>query len=169
MSEFLVIGAIVAIFVGSSWIKQQPEAKRKKLVRQVAVALGIALAILLLLRGANPIMALIAGIVPFLFRALSLWQSALELLERGRNLTGSGAQQDPQPQPGTHPVSVVDMSVQQAAQILGVDLAAPSDEIVLAHRRLIQRMHPDRGGSDYLAAQINRAKDVLLSSREAYS
>ncbi|HBP15878.1 MAG TPA: molecular chaperone DnaJ, partial [Gammaproteobacteria bacterium] len=39
---------------------------------------------------------------------------------------------------------------------------AAKDEIVAAHRRLIQRMHPDRGGSSFLAAELNAAKKFLM-------
>jgi hypothetical protein len=56
----------------------------------------------------------------------------------------------------------VDMSRQEALSVLGLAEGASSDEIRAAHRRLIQRVHPDVGGSADLAARINRAKDVLL-------
>jgi hypothetical protein len=50
----------------------------------------------------------------------------------------------------------------QALAVLGLPEAASEAEISAAHRRLITSLHPDQGGSDFLAAQINEARDVLL-------
>ncbi len=52
----------------------------------------------------------------------------------------------------------------EALQILGLQGQPNREEIIAAHRRLIQKLHPDRGGSDFLAARVNQAKDVLLDS-----
>lgn len=60
-----------------------------------------------------------------------------------------------------------EMDQMQALAILGLDSHATKDEIVTAHRRLIQKMHPDHGGSTYLAARINEAKTVLIKSKES--
>ena len=54
------------------------------------------------------------------------------------------------------------MNRAMALEILGLNDAASKDEVVQAHRRLMQKMHPDRGGSDYLAKKINAARDFLL-------
>lgn len=54
------------------------------------------------------------------------------------------------------------MTAEEAYRVLGIASGSPREVIIDAHRRLMQKIHPDRGGSDYLAAKINQAKDILL-------
>jgi hypothetical protein len=54
------------------------------------------------------------------------------------------------------------MTVEEAYMVLGLNRRATRDEVLAAHRNLMKRFHPDQGGSTYLAAQVNEAKDLLL-------
>src|ERR1700719_1285065 len=66
---------------------------------------------------------------------------------------------------GAHSTSGSDMSVEEAYAILGLSSGANAEAIKEAHRRLMVKLHPNHGGSDYLATKINRARDVLLHRR----
>ena len=57
------------------------------------------------------------------------------------------------------------MTETEAWQILGLSPDANRQQIITQHKQLIQKLHPDRGGNEYLAARINNAKDLLLKNR----
>lgn len=90
-------------------------------------------------------------LIRLLFAAL-LTAAVLVLMRRLRNARrgSGGAPSAPLPDRG------------EALQILGLKEGATEEEVRAAHRRLLQKLHPDRGGSDYLAKRINAARDRLL-------
>lgn len=57
------------------------------------------------------------------------------------------------------------MTEEEALRILGLAPGASAEEIKAAHRRIIEQIHPDHGGTDYLAAKVNLAKDFLLKAQ----
>lgn len=57
------------------------------------------------------------------------------------------------------------MTFKEAAEILGVAPDASDEEIKAAHRDLMARNHPDKGGSPWFARQLNEARDVLLGGK----
>jgi hypothetical protein len=63
--------------------------------------------------------------------------------------------------PGSGP-----MTKEEAYKVLGLEAGAAAADIRKAHRRLMQRLHADVGGTSVLAARINEAKDVLLSNHD---
>ncbi len=79
----------------------------------------------------------------------------------------SGSRRRPGPRPGSRrppPAAAAGrMSREEALEVLGLAPGATPEEIRAAHHRLMRAAHPDAGGSNWLAARINQARDVLLT------
>jgi hypothetical protein len=84
-------------------------------------------------------------------------EQSARLLETYLDRTHPDWRDQPQPSPAGQ------MSRSEAFHVLGLAADAGPEQIREAHHRLLLKLHPDLGGSDYLASQINRARDVLLA------
>ncbi|WP_446811282.1 DnaJ domain-containing protein [Methylomonas sp. 2BW1-5-20] len=159
----LVIRIVMLLLVISGvftlhWFFKAPAEARSKRFKQIAWIVATIVVILLAVSGKlSGLIALIGVIFAFFMRSMPLIiKYAPHLHSVWQRFKGGGAA-------GTPATPSTSMSKAQAFDILGLRQGATEDEIIQAHRKLISRVHPDRGGSDYLAAQINQAKKVLLS------
>jgi hypothetical protein len=145
---FLVLLAVLLL---SRWVAAANPARLVKAVRWGLIVLVIAALAAIVWAGR---FLLAAYVLPFLIPALirgglgGLGRRRADGAPGGRGQTGRSS-------PGG-------MSREDAYAVLGLAPGASETAIREAHRRLMAKVHPDRGGSDYLAAQINRARDVLL-------
>lgn len=101
----------------------------------------------------------------FLDRTQPDWRGAEEAA--GHYDAGSGGAQDESTagrrgSDSRGPAGAGTMSREEALEILGLEEGAAPEAVREAHRRLMQKLHPDHGGSNYLAAKLNQAKELLL-------
>jgi len=161
---------VILLLASALWLfhrlRSMPRPLLARRLRQAGFWGLIAVLLLAVLTGhLNPLLALISAAIPAFMRLLAFLRLVPELQQILRSLglgvgAGAGAANGGTG-PGTPPGSGT-LSEDEARAILGVDAQADAEAIRAAHRRLMQRLHPDRGGSDYLAARINAAKRRLL-------
>ncbi len=149
----------LAILVGLMWYlgwyrRASPEQRNQSLKTGLLYGIGIALLILVFTGRIPWLFALFSAAVPWINRAL-IAKRAWDYVSSGRSYFNQKNRRD-----GTR--KTTSMSIDKAYEILGLKPGASKQEIIDAHRKLMQKYHPDRGGSDYLASQINQAKDLLL-------
>ncbi len=173
--------AILVIVIGIAWfymakLRKLPEAQRKEVIKRTLLWGFAGFIIVMVIAGRAhwflapvavilPLLQRGAGLVrylPRLLRFLPMVQALLKMFYGPAAASQSGTGRGDGNYGRNRAQAGPAMGREQAAKILGVSIDATEEEIIGAHRRLIQKVHPDRGGSDALAAQINDAKRVLL-------
>ena len=125
--------------------------KFKKNSQRVFFLLSIAVIFLVITGRAHWISAIVVALIP-LIKKLFLILRYLPILQRFNSFYR-------QKKNGNFKQS---MSKEEAANILNVEVNASEDEIILAHKKAMQKNHPDKGGSKEIASKINAAKKRLL-------
>ncbi len=156
---------LIALILAGSWVwyrRQPAEKARRALIKILVLTTTLALLYLTITGKLHWIGALIALILPFVQKLfpwlLRLFPLLIRLWHRKETTNRTNSTKQGKQYNRSHP----DLSREEALAVLGLNEGASRDEIIDAHRKLMQKMHPDRGGSDWLAARINAAKETLL-------
>jgi hypothetical protein len=149
----LGIAILALILLGVRVFERAPVAAIRTFLYWVLGFGGVALALLLLVSGRGiPILTAVAVAAPLVRRT---WQH-----RKAAAGFAAGPGQDAKPDAPSR--SRQGLSRDEAYAVLGLKPGASEAEIRDAHRRLMRAAHPDTGGSDWLAARINQARDTLL-------
>jgi DnaJ-domain-containing protein 1 len=150
LSPLLLIILVGLAAITLFWLRTlPPQQRRRTTIQIILVALALFLLFLAITGRMHWIGAAIGALLPFVRRVLPWLIRLLPFLKRkGKQKTQS-------------PAKAAVSSQDEAYQILGLKPGASREEILAAHKRLMQKAHPDRGGSDWLAARINAAKELL--------
>ncbi len=160
LNSLLLIAAIIGLFYSIKQVRQQPPDKRSKLMIKYALYTTAIVMIFLAVTGrVYWVVGGVAALLPIIQRLFFTGTRLLPLFKYWKN---SKTQKENADKKSAEKVFSGKMTVQEAKDILGLDTIENAEQVSKRHKELIQKMHPDRGGSDYLAAQINQAKDILI-------
>jgi len=143
---------LVLVVWAVGWLATAPTAKVSRVLKTLGLAGLVAAGLWLTVTGRLAgLAAVAAGLAPWIVRGLRL--HALWRAVRGHTASGAKSQ-------ATKPTT--GMTREEAYQVLGLAEGASPEAIKAAHRRLMQHAHPDHGGSTWIAARLNQARDLLL-------
>jgi hypothetical protein len=156
---WLALGAftLFLFLAGLRAFEQAPVTTIKSLLGWIGALGGLTLALLLVLTGRGGIV--LGGAVMFGPLIWNRWRAA-----RSPGV-GAGSQRRAGNAPPRSRNAA--MTRQEAYDVLGLPQGASEADIRAAYHRVMRTAHPDAGGSDWLAARVNMARDTLLSSRHA--
>ena len=152
----LLIGVLFGSLYLIRWFLKTPaETVAANIRKSLWLFLGLGLIFLAATGKLNIIFAFIGSAIPLVVRHAP---NILRLIGLVKTIKSTNADQSTPPPP-----AVQQMSSQQALDILGLQTKPTKEQIISAHKRLMQKVHPDKGGSEHLAIQINQAKTILLN------
>ena len=143
----LVLGIIFLIFLIFlfDWIISSEKEIFKEKIRTVIVIFSILLSILFLFFGLYYFSTFFVSLAIWFFKRKVFFDLIMRLFKKKNNSS---------------------IPLSEAYDLLGIDENASIDNINKAHKELITRLHPDKGGSSYLSARINEARDIIMNEKK---
>jgi Ca2+/Na+ antiporter len=152
----ILIGIAVAYFGIRAFLKISPDVLARYIRILVLFVAGLAVLYLTATGRLNWLFALVGVAIAFLFRLMPVLLRYAPYLHRLWSENQNTSQRHNKADTKS------DMSIEEAYEVLDLKMGASEPEIIAAHRKLMQKIHPDHGGSNYLAAKINLARKILL-------
>lgn len=160
---YILVFIIAAFFWLKAFLRKPLDERDHYLKISALYAVALSLLVLVMMGHLNWVIAALSVAIAFMSRFLPVLLRYAPQLQRlwfmfresNASVTGN---------PGSGNYAGL-MTAKQAYKVLGLSLSASRQEIIEAHRKLMLKNHPDRGGSSYIAAQINRAKEILLKNK----
>ena len=142
----LVLGIIFLIFLIFlfDWMISSEKEIFKEKIRTVIVIFSILLSILFLFFGLYYFSTFFVSLAIWFFKRKVFFDLIMRLFKKKNNSS---------------------IPLSEAYDLLGIDENASIDNINKAHKELITRLHPDKGGSSYLSARINEARDIIMNEK----
>jgi len=156
MTPFVIIILCVLLISSLLWLKRQQPNQRPRTLLKILFIIATVLIVILTISGrlhwlGAALLAVLIFVKKYSFILLRVFPFLRQLLDKKHKSTSQ------------HVPTHGSLSRQEALEILGLTDDASQEEILTAHKRLMQKFHPDHGGSNFLASQINQARDALIN------
>lgn len=161
----LLLVPVMLVYMAIRWFQKTPSEQVSRWFKKIGWILVVVLMLVLMGTGKlNWLFAMLGVAIAFMVRLMPAILNYAPQLHRLWMSFTAGKQQQYHQQQSNRPPRGNTMSKAEALEVLGLIPGASEEQIIQAHRKLISKLHPDKGGSNYLAAQINLAKKTLLNS-----
>ena len=152
MVFFLGIIFLILVIFFLDWLSVNNKKQLNKKVNFIIIFISLLIGIILLIGGLYLYSPLFFSIAAWFLRKKIIFDMLLNIFRRKQKIDKNDYNQK--------------MSLRESYELLGVDENAPLEVIIKSHKELIRKLHPDKGGSSYLSAKVNEARDIILADKE---
>ena len=152
MVFFLGIIFLILVIFFLDWLSVNNKKQLNKKVNFIIIFISLLIGIILLIGGLYLYSPLFFSIAAWFLRKKIIFDMLLNIFRRKQKIDKNDYNQK--------------MSLRESYELLGVDENAPLEVIIKSHKELIRKLHPDKGGSSYLSARVNEARDIILADKE---
>ena len=152
MIFFLGIIFLILVIFFLNWLSTNNKKQLNKKINLIIIFISLFIGIILLIGGLYLYSPLFFSIAAWFLRKKIIFDMLLNIFRKKQKSNQNDYNQK--------------MSLNESYKLLGIDENASKEVIIKSHKELITKLHPDKGGSSYLSAKVNEARDIILADKE---